>query len=66
MVDREQLRQRLKDAADHAQFKIDQANKLLDKPTLDVEEIQGISRVLDQLRSISSGPGSVATFDCVG
>jgi hypothetical protein len=64
-VDKARLQERFQKAVEHAHFKIDQAQKLLEKPGLEVEDLQSISRVLDQLASISS-TAVVASYDCVG
>jgi len=66
MVEKTKLQAALKAAADHAQFKIAQAQSLLEKPSLEVDELQGISRVVDQLKAVSSAPDKVASYDCVG
>lgn len=65
MIDRTKLQKKLQKAADHAQARIAAAQKLLEKPNIDIEDLQGITRVLDQVMRISPSQ-PVATFECVG
>ncbi len=64
-IEKGKLQKRLQEAIAHAHFKIDQAQKLLAKPRLEVEDLQSVSRVIDQLAAITSA-GPVASYDCVG
>jgi hypothetical protein len=65
MIDKQSLQNRLKEAADHAQYKIQQAQQLLEKPNLSIEEMQSVSRVIDHLASVRS-TAHLASYDCVG
>jgi hypothetical protein len=65
MVKVEELQRRLQEAIDHAHYKINEAQELLRKPDLSVEEVLSVSRVLDQLAAIDS-TGGPASYGCVG